>query len=152
MGGGGVIEAAIAYLQARTGSTAPEAAIARFGEEALLQAGRQTEAYERFAIQASQANSHLATYRAIAKEYPQVDADFVLSDLVAATPGQGGKWFATAKSLKHFDLAATLAWASPCDSKTRTRAARDHVSSQPAFAAQAAWQRCTRCRWVMAMT
>ncbi len=134
----GKVDEAIDYMKARAGSSTPDSAIARFGEEALLQAGRQTEAYERFAIEANQANSNLATFRAIAKKYPQLDADRVLRDLIAATPGEGGKWFATAKSLKRFDHAATLAWASPCDPKTLTRAARDHVSSQPAFAAQAA--------------
>lgn len=134
----GEVDQAIAYLRARAGSSTPESAIACFGEEALLQAGRPSEAYERFAIQANQANSHLATYRATAKKYPNLGADRILSDLIAATPGQGGKWFATAKSLKRFDLAATLAWASPCDPRTLTRAARDHVSNQPAFAARAA--------------
>ena len=53
-------------------------------------------------------------------------------------PGEGGKWFATAKSLKRLDLAIELAWRSPCDPKTLTRAARDHLGSQPAFAGEAA--------------
>ena len=95
----GEIEPALACLQAHGGITAPEAATARFCEEALLQAGRQTDAYERFAIwpirlwapAPTQANSHLATYPAIAKKYPQVDADRVLScgqSQLAATPGE----------------------------------------------------------------
>lgn len=45
---------------------------------------------------------------------------------------------ATAKSLKRYELAIELAWVSPCDPKTLTRAARDHLNDQPAFAAQAA--------------
>jgi hypothetical protein len=53
-------------------------------------------------------------------------------------PGEEGKWFAAAKSLKRFELATALAWHSPCDPKTLTRAARDHLSSQPAFATEAA--------------
>jgi hypothetical protein len=62
----------------------------------------------------------------------------LLDHLVAATPGEPGKWFATAKTLKLFDRATVLAWASPCDPKTLTRAARDNLVKQPDFALQAA--------------
>lgn len=134
----GQIDEAIAYMQSRAGINMPEAALARFAEEALLQAGRSEAAYERYAIEANQANSRLATYRAIAKKYPLVEPDRLLRDLIASTPHEAGKWFATAKSLKRLDLAVELAWASPCDPKTLTRAARDHLHSQPAFAVQAA--------------
>ena len=57
---------------------------------------------------------------------------------MASTPAVPGKWFATAKTLKQFDLAMRLAWASPCDPKTLTRAARDHLARQPEFAMQCA--------------
>jgi hypothetical protein len=33
----------------------------------------------------------------------------ILADLVATTPGEEGKWFATAKELKLYDLALKLA-------------------------------------------
>lgn len=33
----------------------------------------------------------------------------VLSHLIETTPGEEGKWFATAKTLKRFDLAVRLA-------------------------------------------
>ena len=56
--------------------------------------------------------------------------------LVASTPGEPGKWFATVKTLKLFDQATRLAWASPCDPKTLRRAARDHLKTQPEFAMQ----------------
>lgn len=58
----------------------------------------------------------------------------ILSDLIAATPGEEGKWFATAKELAFYDLALELANRSPCDPKTLTRAARDYLDSEPAFA------------------
>jgi hypothetical protein len=58
----------------------------------------------------------------------------ILSDLIAATPGEEGKWFATAKELGFYDLALELANRSPCDPKTLTRAARDYLDSEPAFA------------------
>jgi tetratricopeptide (TPR) repeat protein len=132
------VDEAIAYLQRRAGTNTPEGALARFAEDVLLQAGRRAEAYACHAIAANQANSRLATYRAIAKKYPEIAPDRLLRDLIGSTPGDEGKWFATAKSQKRLDLALELAWQSPCDPKTLTRAARDHLSSQPVFAVEAA--------------
>jgi hypothetical protein len=61
-----------------------------------------------------------------------------LKDLIASTPGQEGKWFATAKTLGHFDLAAELANQSPVNIGTLNRAARDFVDKEPAFALDSA--------------
>jgi hypothetical protein len=66
------------------------------------------------------------------------DRSQVLADLIAASPGDEGKWFATARELKLYGLALELARRSPCDPKTLTRAARDHVDTEPAFALDAA--------------
>ena len=129
---------AIAYVQKHAGTNTPLGAIARFAEEVLLAAGRRSEAYDRHAITANQANSRLATYRAITKKYPEIEPARLLTDLIASTPGDEGKWFATAKSLGQLDLALSLAWRSPCDPKTLTRAARDHLAKRPAFALEAA--------------
>lgn len=74
----------------------------------------------------------------VSKKYPEIDADRLLTDLIATTPGEEGKWFATAKTLKRLDLAMQLAWKSPCDPKTLIRAARDNVGKAPAFAAEVA--------------
>lgn len=57
------------------------------------------EAYARYAILANRGTSHLATYRAIAKKYPHKTAADILHDLVEITPGEEGKWFASAKSV-----------------------------------------------------
>ncbi len=62
----------------------------------------------------------------------------ILGDLIASTPGDEGKWFATAKTLKQYDLALALARRSSVDPKTLVRAARDHVKSQPSFALEVA--------------
>lgn len=132
----GQVDEAIAYMHERVGRNHSEEALARFAEEQLLRVGRRAEAFERYALQANQTNSHLATFRALAKKYPELDPERLLSYLVESSPEQPGKWFATAKTLKRFDLAIRLAWASPCDPKTLTRAARDHLISQPAFAMQ----------------
>jgi tetratricopeptide (TPR) repeat protein len=130
----GEIDVAIAYLRARAGLNTSATAIARFAEDLLLQAGRRAEAFDQYALLANQGNTHISTFRAIAKKYPELAPDKLLAHLVASTPTTPGKWFATAKTLKLFDQAAQLAWASPCDPKTLTRAARDHLSSHPAFA------------------
>lgn len=74
----------------------------------------------------------------MSKKYPGIDADRLLTDLMATTPGEEGKWFATAKTLKRFELAMQLAWKSPCDPKTLIRAARDNVAKNPAFASKVA--------------
>lgn len=134
----GRIDDAIAWLEMRSGKYTPQEALARFAENALLQAGRHDEAYARYAIAANQANTRIATYRAIAKKYPEIEADRLLDDLIASTPGEEGKWFATAKTLKRYDLAIRLAWRSPCDPKTLLRAARDRLDEAPAFAADTA--------------
>ncbi|MEN8131520.1 MAG: hypothetical protein ABFS45_15275 [Pseudomonadota bacterium] len=62
------------------------------------------------------------------------DKSQILADLIATTPGQEGKWFATAKEIKLFDLALELANRSHCDPKTLTRAARDYLDTETAFA------------------
>ena len=134
----GQIDEAIAYLRERAGSTTSEAAIACFAEEELLKAGRRADAFNQYALLANQANTHLATFRALAKKYPELAKDKLLAHLVASTPAEPGKWFATAKTLKLFEQATRLAWASPCDPKTLNRAARDHLKTQPAFAMQCA--------------
>jgi hypothetical protein len=134
----GKIDEAIAYLRDRAGSTTSETSIARFAEEELLKAGRRAEAFNQYALLANQANTHLARFRALAKKYPELSQEKLLGHLVASSPGEPGKWFATAKTLKLFDQATRLAWASPCDPKTLNRAARAHLKTQPAFAMQCA--------------
>lgn len=134
----GQVDDAIAYVRERAGSTTSLEIIARFAEAELLKAGRRAEAFDQYALLANQANSNLSTFRALAKKYPELASDKLLGHLIASTPGEPGKWFATAKTLRLFDRATQLAWASPCDPKTLTRAARDHLGKQPEFAMQAA--------------
>lgn len=134
----GQIDEAIAYLRERAGNTTSETFIARFAEEELLKVGRRAEAFNQYALLANQANTHIATFRALAKKYPELAKDRLLDYLIASTPGEPGKWFATAKTLKLFEQATRLAWASPCDPKTLNRAARDHLKTQPGFAMQCA--------------
>ena len=73
------------------------------------------------------ANTNIATFRAIAKRYPGIETSRILGDLIVSTPGEEGRWFATAKTLKQYDLALALARRAPVDPKTLVRAARDHA-------------------------
>jgi tetratricopeptide (TPR) repeat protein len=134
----GEIDEAIEFMTKAVNPWTPMAGLARFAEGVLLTAGRRTEAYEKYALEANRATTYLATYRLVSKKYPEIDADRLLTDLMATTPGEEGKWFATAKTLKRFDLAMQLAWKSPCDPKTLIRAARDNVGKAPAFSSEVA--------------
>lgn len=134
----GEIDEAIEFMAKSVNPWTPMAGLARFAEDVLLQAGRRIEAYEKYALEANRATTYLATFRLIAGKYPEIAPDRVLSDLIATTPGGEGKWFATAKTLKRFELAMQLAWKSPCDPKTLIRAASDNIAKSPSFAAEVA--------------
>jgi hypothetical protein len=108
--------------------------VAQTCEQLLLNAGRIEEAYQNYAIDANRENSYIATYRVIAKKYPSIQPERILTDLIEASPGEEGKWFATAKELGLLELAVELARKGPCDPKTLTRAARDYHETNPAFA------------------
>jgi len=129
---------ALKYAEASRGLNQPDSAIDQACEEILISSGLHDEAYRRYGLSAGQGNSYLARYRAVAKRYPMMAPADILADLIKTTPGEEGKWFATAKELELFDLALELANLSPCDPKTLTRAARDHLDSEPAFALGAA--------------
>ena len=130
----GDVDGAVSLMEGLRSRHAPDMALSAVAEQLLLDAGRVDEAYARYGIQATSANTHIATFRAIAKRYPGVEPSRTLADLIASTPGEEGKWFATAKTLKQYDLALALARRAQVDPKTLVRAARDHVKSQPAFA------------------
>lgn len=108
--------------------------VAQTCEQILLTVGKIEDAYQHYAIAANRENSYLSTFRAIAKKYPKIAQERILSDLIETTPGEEGKWFATAKELGFLDLAVDLARKGPCDPKTLSRAARDHLESNPQFA------------------
>ena len=124
---------AIRYAEASRGLNQPNAAIDRACEDMLISSGLHEEAYRRYGLR-TVGNSYLARFRALAKRYPMKDNMEMLGDLIATMPGDEGKWFATAKTLGFYDLALELADKSPCDPKTLTRAARDHLADRPEFA------------------
>ncbi len=125
---------AVQYAEASRGLNQPDAVIDQACEAILISSGLHEEAYQRYGLGAAVGNSFLARFRAVAKRYPMKDPSQILADLIATTPGEEGKWFATAKELKLYDLALELADRTPCDPKTLTRAARDYLDIEPAFA------------------
>lgn len=128
---------AIRYAEESRGLNDPGWQIALVCEEILLSSGLADEAYRRYAIEANQSTTNLATFRAIAKKYPDRRPEQILRDLIASTPGAEGKWFAAAKDASLFNVAIELANTSPTDPHTLARAARDFAERQPEFAVAA---------------
>ena len=125
---------ALRYAEASRGLNEPLGQIAKACEAILLSSGLADEAYQRYAIEANQAGTYLATFRAICRKYPHRKPEAILADLVASAPGDEGKWFAAAKDAKLFDLALKLAQNSPVDHRTLMRAAKEFAATQPLFA------------------
>ena len=128
---------ALRYAEASRGLNDDPSGISAACEEILLSSGFAAEAYRRYALEAGRGISYLATFRTIAGKYSHKPTADILQDLVARTPGEEGKWFAAAKEAGLYEEAIALAMRSPCDPRTLTRAARDHASSNPAFALEA---------------
>lgn len=128
---------AIRYAESCRGPWTPDGSVDRVCEEILLSSGFADEAYARYGRCANRRGTYLATFRAVAKKYPQKQPGEILLDLVADSPGDEGKWFAAAKEAQLYELALDLARRSPCDPRTLARAARDYVERQPSFAVEA---------------
>jgi hypothetical protein len=138
---------AIRYAEDSRGLNDPGWQIAQACEAILLSSGMAEDAYRRYAIEANQGTTNLATFRAIAKKYPGMAPEQILRDLIKCSPGVEGKWFAAAKDAGLFDLAIELVKSSPTDPRTLTRAARDFADKQPMFALEAAL---AALRWIAA--
>jgi hypothetical protein len=125
---------AIALAEASRGPWTSDSSVNRLCEQILLSAGMIEEAYRRYGLTAHRAGTYLATFRAVSRVYPSMPKNQILADLIAMSPGDEGKWFATAKELGFYDVALRLVSESPCDPKTLARAARDFAECQPKFA------------------
>jgi len=128
---------ALCFAEDSRGLNEPDFLISKACEEILLSSGMVEEAYSRYATEANQRTTYLATFRSIAGKYPHKEPADILRDLVAGTPGDEGKWFAAAKSVGLYDEAIELANRTPCDPRTLTRAARDMEATEPRFAIEA---------------
>jgi len=128
---------AIRYAESCRGPWASGQDIDSLCEEVLLSSGLMGEAYERYGLTANRAGTYVTWFRTVCRKYPDKTASQILSDLVAFTRGDEGKWFAAAKSAGLYDEALRLALRSPCDPRTLTRAARDFTEMNPKFATEA---------------
>jgi hypothetical protein len=128
---------AIRLAEASRGPWASDLDIDRLCEEALLASGLADEAYRRYGLRANRAGTYVAWFRAVAKKYPHKKPAEILDDLVAASPGEEGKWFVAAKDAKLFTEAIELANRSPCSPQTLTTAARVFAYENPEFALEA---------------
>ena len=115
----------------------PISAVAKVCEDILLASGLHEEAYNRYALDANQGTTHLATFRKLVKKYPHKPAIDMLRNLVASEPGSEGKWFAAAKDAGLFDVAIELANKSPTDPRTLSRASRNFAEKRADFAVSA---------------
>jgi hypothetical protein len=129
----GRIQEALAYAEASRGLNQPDRSIDAACERILLDAERANEAYERYALTASETATGLATFRAIAKKYPHRDPSGILLDL-AESSGDTGRYFAAAKDAGFYELALKFAGEGRTDPRTLSRASRDLVGKEPKFA------------------
>ena len=125
---------ALKFTEAARGFGYYDGAINQTCEAILLSSGLYEEAYQRYGLSTARGSTYLARYRALAKRYPMLAPERLLEDLIASTPGEEGKWFATAKHLNFLELAKALAWQGPCAPSRLSRAARDFQGEAPAFA------------------
>ena len=125
---------AIKYAKASCGLNDNPTIIEQVCERILLSSGLFEEAYQQYGLTVNRGGTNLATFKNIAKKYPMKGKSQILEALIESTPGEEGKWFATAKSLGMLSLALKLARQSPCDPKTLNRAARDYLDKEPEFA------------------
>ena len=124
---------ALKYARASRGLNDRQTVIDGACEGILLSSGLYEEAYRQYGLTVNRGGTNLATFRNIAKKYPMKEKTRILEDLIASTPGEEGKWFATAKTLGMLPLALKLAHLSPCDPRTLNRAARDYLEKEPKF-------------------
>ncbi len=128
---------ALRYAEDSRGMNESPFFIAEACEGILLSMGRREEAYHTYSFEANRKTTYLATFRAVASKYPERPPREILKDLVAATPGEEGKWFAAARSAGLLEEAVELVKSSPCEPLTLIRAARDHAETEPWFALEA---------------
>ena len=129
----GRVEDALTYAEASRGLNQPDRSIDAACERILLVAGRADEAYERYALTASETATGLATFRAISRKYPHRDPSGILMDL-AESSGDTGRYFAAAKDVGFYDLALKFAGEGRTDPRTLSRASRDFARKESMFA------------------
>ena len=129
----GRIDDALVYAEASAGHQR-DPGIDSACEKLLIAAGRSDEAYAKYAIRSNAENSTgLNAFRAVAKKYPDIPPARILLDLAAASH-DCGRYFAAAKDAGLLDLALKFAVQGSPDPSTLSRACRDFLDKDPAFA------------------
>lgn len=129
----GRIEDALAYAESSPSRNQPEPSIDATCERILLECGRSEEAYGRYALNANQAPTGIATFRTIERKYPGRDPATISVDLVQYS-GDPGRFFAAAKDAGLYKLALRFAKGGSADPRTLSRAARDYADKDAGFA------------------
>ena len=136
----GLWEGAIAFAEGvrdTSNSRFEDNSIDLFCEDLLMQHGRTDEAYRKYGLRATRGTTNLAIYRALVRQYPDLDRRQILLDLIEIR-GDKGKWFAAAKDEGFLDIALECAGTHGADPSTLVRAARDFGEAEPRFAASVA--------------
>jgi tetratricopeptide (TPR) repeat protein len=133
----GRVEEAIQYAESLPTNDGYEHAMLAFCEAALLEAGREEEAYRRYGLYVRAETTYLNQFRALKKRYPGRDPRQMLLDLMAAS-GSAGDWFAAARQSGYLDIALHCARSSVVNPKTLIAAARHTAREHPDFAAAVA--------------
>jgi len=118
-------------------SSYDDSAIIAFCEQTLIDAERTDEAYDKYAMQSTQASTNLTTFRQIVRRYPELESRKILQDLIETHP-PSGKWFAAAKHADCLDVALECAEDQSAEPATLIRASRDFNEKHPSFAAELA--------------
>lgn len=130
----GHVDEAIGELESADRNMYPSSMIAMIGEEILLSAGQTERAFLAYGYEANPKSTFLASYRALRKKYPTIDAREMLMHCIAQTPGEEGKWFAAARHAGFLELAQDIATKYTTEPKTLISAAKDHAGKDPDFA------------------
>lgn len=131
------LDAALAFADAaECASDAERQARARWGEAQLRAAGRHDEAFARYALWAHHAHTVRQWFEHLCAAWPERRPADLFEALLAAHPGEGGKFFATARALGDVDRATALAEAHPCDPKVLLHAAAEVLPTDAALAAR----------------
>jgi len=131
----GKLDEAIEYAESMVDerSVSYDYSIYRFCEQALIDAGRSDEAYERYALLDYPETTYVNRFRVVKKRYPEKDPRQILLDLINHS-GNKGAWFASARQSGYLDIALDCALSGEVDVRTLTRAARDTAEKTPEFA------------------
>lgn len=135
----GKIDEAIQGAEKLLASSSYQNATLNFVEDLLIEAGRAEEAFDRYGPR-MRSNTYLASFRATAKKYPDLQPEFILKEYLRRFSGEEGKWFATARSLGLNQLALELAKRGPCNPKTILTGAESLAESEPDIAFEMAFQ------------